>query len=51
MLIASVLLSKHSFIYANIATQFITSKVHLKSYTINKFNKIKINYKVIKLYI
>ena len=30
MWIASVLLSKHTFIYANIATQFIPSKAHLK---------------------
>ena len=50
MWIASVLLNKHSFIYANIATQFIPSKSHLKL-SINKFNKIQINYKVIKLYI
>ena len=31
MWIASVLLSKHSFIYANIETQIILNKAHLKS--------------------
>ena len=37
----SVILSKHSFIYANIATKCIRvylSKTHLKSQHINKFN-------------
>ena len=29
--IASVLLSKHSFIHTNIATQFVMSNTHMKS--------------------
>ena len=48
-LITSVLLSKHSFIYTNIAKQIIL-KVREKS-TIYKFNKNQINNKVIQLYI
>ena len=41
-LIESVLLSKHSFIYENLSTQFIVQKAFEKS-TINKFYKMEIN--------
>ena len=38
---ASVILSKQSFIYTNIENKFILSKMYLKNSTITKFHKIQ----------